>query len=133
VAMTRSPNQLVGRVAGVALLVVGLLGFTVTAAVPFTSVEGGLLLGLLVNSLQNTVHLVLGAVLLVCGLRSVAVARAGNAAVAVAAFLLGILGLFITGGPDNFFAFNGAANVLHFGLAVVLLAVSVGGEKPAAV
>jgi hypothetical protein len=56
-------------------------------------------------------------------------ARAGNSAVAIAVFLLGITGLFITGSPENVFAFNGADNVLHFGLAVVLLAVSVGAEK----
>ena len=128
--MTRSPNLLVARVLGVALLALGALGFAATLRVDFASTEGGLLLGLLLlNSLQNCVHLLLGAVLLVCGLGSVRVARAGNSAVAIALFALGIAGLFITGMPHNVFAFNGADNVLHFGLAVVLLAVSVGAEK----
>ena len=128
--MTRSPNQLVARVLGAALIALGALGFVATLGTDFASSEGGLFLGLLLlNSAQNCVHLVLGAVLLACGLGSVRVARAGNSAVAIAVFLFGILGLFITGSPQNVFAFNGADNVLHFGLAVVLLAVSVGAEK----
>jgi len=128
--VTRSPNLLVARVLGVALLALGALGFTATLRVDFADPEGGLLLWLLLlNSLQNCVHLVLGAVLLVCGLGSLRTARTGNAVVAIALFVLGIIGLFITGSPGNFFAFNGADNVLHFGLAVVLLAVSVGAER----
>jgi hypothetical protein len=128
--VTRSPNILVARVLGAALLALGALGFAVTTGEDFTADNGGLLLGLLLlNGLQNCVHLLLGAALLACGFGPVRRARTGNSVVAVALFLLGILGLFITGTPENFLSFNGADNVLHFGLAVVLLAVSVGGER----
>ena len=128
--MTRSPNILAARALGGALIALGALGFAVTTGEDFAASNGGLLLGLLLlNGLQNCVHLLLGAALLACGFGSVRLARTGNSVVAIALFLLGILGLFITGTPENFLSFNGADNVLHFGLAVVLLAVSVGGER----
>lgn len=130
--MRRSPNRLVATVVGAALVALGLLGFTATAGTGFASVDGGLLLGvLLLNSLQNTVHLLLGAALLLCGWRGPRAARGGNAIVALTAFGIGILGLFTAGTPENVLALNGGDNALHFGVAVVLLAVSVGGERPA--
>jgi hypothetical protein len=43
--------------------------------------------------------------------------------------LLGFVGLFVVGTGFNPLALNGAGNVLHFGTAVLLLAVGAGAER----
>ena len=119
------PNKLVATIFGAVYVLVGLVGFLVTASVGFVATEGGLLLGIFsLNPLHNVVHLLVGALLLYAGLR---MAEAGaatiNTVVGAVYLLVGILGLFIIGGSLNLLALNAADNVLHFLSAVVLLGV----------
>ncbi|MCU1424465.1 MAG: hypothetical protein JWM51_756 [Microbacteriaceae bacterium] len=129
-AMTKSPNRLLGVIFGAVYVLVGLLGFTVTAGVDFLSTDGGLLLGIFeVNPLHNIAHLLIGAALLIAGVRGVRPAKTVNGVVGAAYLLLGIIGLFIIDSAANILALNGADNVLHFGSAIVLLAVALGADK----
>ena len=128
--MFTSPNRLLATAFGAFYIAVGLLGFTVSTGRDFFAAEGGLLLVLFeLNAFQNIVHLVIGAVLLLCGLRSVGAARTANPVVGAFCLLLGLVGLFIIGSDANILAINGNDNVLHFGTAVVLLAAGLGADK----
>jgi hypothetical protein len=130
--MSSSPNRLLGVVFGAVYVLVGLLGFTVTAGVGFIDTSGGLLLGLFeVNILHNVAHLLIGAALLIAGLSSVPAARSLNTTVGAVYLVLGIIGLFIVGSTFNILAINAADNVLHFASAAVLLAVGLGADKTA--
>ncbi len=130
--MSSSPNRLLGVVFGAVYVLVGLLGFTVTAGVGFIDTSGGLLLGLFeVNILHNVAHLLIGAALLIAGLSSVPAARSLNTTVGAVYLVLGIVGLFIVGSTFNILAINAADNVLHFASAAVLLAVGLGADKSA--
>lgn len=128
--MTKSPNRLLATVFGVAYLLIGLLGFTVTGGISFFDTSGGLLLGLFeVNVFHNVAHLVIGAALLIAGLSNVAAARGVNIGIGTVYLLLGIAGLFLVGSEFNILAINEADNVLHFASAAVLLAVGLGADK----
>jgi hypothetical protein len=130
--MSSSPNRLLAVVFGAVYVLVGLLGFTVTAGVGFFDTSGGLLLGLFeVNILHNVAHLLIGAALLIAGLSSVPAARSVNTTIGADYLLLGIVGLFLVGSELNILAINAADNVLHFGSAAVLLAVGLGADKSA--
>jgi hypothetical protein len=98
------------------------------------SSTGGFLFGVFgVNVLQNVVHVVIGVALLAAGLSGVRLARRANSVVGALFLALGLTGLFIVGTDANLLALNGADNVLHFGSSIVLLAVGLGADKPAAV
>lgn len=128
--MKNSVNRLVGVIFGAIYLVVGLLGFTVTAGVGFIATEGGLLLGIFaVNPLHNIAHLLIGAVLLISGLASLRTAKAANGVVGGAYLLLGIVGFFLAGTAANVLALNTADHVLHLASALLLLGVSIGAER----
>ncbi len=128
--MTKSPNRLLGVVFGAVYLLVGLLGFTVTAGVGFLATEGELLLGIFeVNPFHNVVHLLIGAALLIGGLTGVRAAKVVNLTVGGAYLLVGLVGLFILDSALNILALNAADNVLHFASAVLLLAVGLGAER----
>lgn len=128
--MTRSPNRLLGILFGSAYVLIGILGFTVTAGVGFFSATGGLLFGIFeVNILHNVAHLAIGAALLIAGLSSVVAARVINGIVGTTYLVLGMVGLFLVGSALNILALNAADNVLHFGSAVVLLASGLGADK----
>jgi hypothetical protein len=130
--MSSSPNRLLAVVFGAVYVLIGLLGFTVTAGVGFFDTSGGLLLGLFeVNILHNVAHLLIGAALLIAGLSSVPAARSVNTTIGAVYLLLGIVGLFLVGSELNILAINAADNVLHFGSAAVLLAVGLGADKSA--
>lgn len=118
-------------VVGVVYLVVGLLGFTVTGGVPFlaTANEALLLGAFQVNPLQNTLHLVVGALMLAAGFTQPRTARRVNSVAGALLLLLGLVGLYVVGTESNLLALNGAVNALHFGTAVVLLAAGLGAEK----
>lgn len=114
---------------GAAYVLLGMLGFTVTAQVGFFAPEGGLLFGLLqVNGFHNVLHLVIGAVLVAGGLRNAATASTVNAIVGALYLVLGLAGLFLVGTELNVLALNVADNALHFATAVVLLAAGLGAD-----
>jgi hypothetical protein len=120
--MMRSPNRLVALVFGAGYLVLGAGGFFVA--------EDGLLFGVFsVNPVQNATHLAIGAALLVAGLAGLRPAAIVNAVTGAVCLLLGLAGLFVVGTEFNLLALSGAGNVLHFGSAVLLLAVGAGAER----
>jgi hypothetical protein len=132
--VSQSPNRLVAVIVGGLYVALGLVAFTATAGVGIVSTTGGFLFGVLeVNVVQNVVHVVIGAALLAAGFSGVRFARGANSAVGSLLLALGLAGLFMVGTDSNLLALNGADNVLHFGSSVVLLAVGLGADKPAAV
>ena len=132
--MSQSPNRLLGVVFGVVYLLVGILGFFITSTTGFVATSGPRLLGLFeINPLHNVAHLLIGAALLIAGLSGARAAKVLNTTVGAVYLLLGVVGLLIANGnnPLNILALNGADNVLHFGSAVVLLAVGLGADRAA--
>jgi len=128
--MRSSPNRLVATIFGAVYLVVGALGFAVTGGVDFIATEGGLLLGVFeVNPLHNIAHLLIGAALLIGGLKSVKAAKTVNVIVGAAYLLLGIVGFFIADTGANILALNTADHFLHLASALVLLGVGLGAER----
>jgi hypothetical protein len=128
--MSKSPNRLLATVFGIVYVLIGIAGFFVTSGVGLIDPDGGLLLGIFsVNILHNVAHVLIGAALLIAGLSGVRPAKTVNTVVGTAYLLLGIVGLFIVGSAFNILANNGADNVLHFGSAVLLLAVGLGAER----
>lgn len=128
--MSRSPNRMLGVIFGAVYILIGLLGFLVTAGVGFFATDGNLLLGIFeVNPFHNVVHLLIGAALLIGGLSSVPAAKATNVTIAAAYLLVGIVGLFITDTAFNILALNAADHVLHVASAALLFAVGLGAER----
>jgi hypothetical protein len=127
--MRNSPNRLIATVFGAVYLLVGLVGFAVTAGISFFSTEGANLIIFEVNPLHNVIHIAIGAALLYAGLKNVQLARTVNAGVGAVYLLVGILGLFLLSSPLNIIALNGADNVLHLASAVLLLGVGLSMDK----
>lgn len=130
--MSQSPNRLLGVVFGAVYLSVGILGFFLTSGTGFVATSGPKLLGVFeINPLHNVAHLLIGAALLIAGLSRARAAKTLNTTVGAVYLLLGIVGLLIAGGdnPLNILALNGADNVLHFGSAIILLAVGLGADR----
>ncbi|MWC00162.1 DUF4383 domain-containing protein [Agromyces seonyuensis] len=128
--MRNSPNRILGTVFGAVYLLVGLLGFAVTAGVGFVATEGGLLLGIFaVNPLHNVAHLLIGGALLVAGLVGVPAAKTTNTVVGAAYLLLGIVGFFLVGTAANVLALNTADHFLHLASAIVLLGVGLAADR----
>ena len=131
--MSTSPNRMLGIILGLIYVVIGVVGFFYTSATDFASTQGPLFIGLFeVNPLQNLIHLGLGIALLICGLVGVRSARVANLLAGLVFAGAGVLGLGLLAAPTaNIFAFNGAADVLHFASAVVLLTVAIGADREA--
>lgn len=128
--MRSSPNRLVATIFGAVYLIIGALGFAVTAGVGFIATEGGLLLGIFeVNPLHNIAHLLIGAALLIGGLKSVTAAKAVNIVVGAVYLLLGVVGFFLVGTALNILALNTFDHFLHLVSALVLLGVGLGAER----
>jgi hypothetical protein len=128
--MRRSPNRILATVFGIVYILIGVAGFFVTSGVGFFDTTGGLLLGIFeVNILHNVAHVLIGAALLLAGVSGVRASKTMNAVIGAAYLALGLIGLFVVGSPFNILAINGADNVLHFGSAVLLLAVGLGAER----
>ena len=128
--MRSSPNRLVATIFGAVYILVGLLGFAVTSGVGFIATEGGLLLGVFeVNPLHNIAHLLIGAALLIAGLKSVPAAKAVNIAVGAVYLLLGVVGFFLVDTALNILALNTADHFLHLASALVLLGVGLAADR----
>lgn len=119
----RTPAQWYCLLAGLALLLAGLLGFLAdssfkTGSIPDGTVQGGSLLGFEVNGWHNIVHLVSGAVLL-----AAANTRPSAKAIAMAFGLVyGLVALIgLIDGSDVFgiIPINGADHALHVALAAL--------------
>lgn len=127
--MRTSPNRLIATIFGAVYLLVGTLGFFVTAGIGFFATEGVNLIVFAVNPLHNIIHLAIGAALLLAGLTSVPAARSVNTTIGGVYLLVGILGLFLLGSSLNIIALNRADNVLHLASAVLLLGVGLSQDK----
>ena len=118
--MSSSPSRITALALGGVLVIVGALGFTAD--------DVHWLFGILsVNAAQNALHLVVGA-----GLVAIAFTPRApllDALVGTLLLAIGIAGLFIINTPYNVIAVNGAANLLHFASAAVLLAVGLGARR----
>jgi hypothetical protein len=126
----RSPNRLIGTIAGALYLVVGVAGFFVPGSTSFVDTHGGLLLGLLrVNPALDTLHVLFGAALLLAALTRIGAAKIVNTLVGVLCLVVGIAGLFIVGNEINFLSLNGGDNLLHCASAAVLLATGLGTDR----
>ena len=123
----RTLNRTVALAFGAVYLLVGILGFAVTAGVDLAARDGELLLGVFeVNPLHNIVHLAIGAVLLAAGFAGTAAARAACTVVGIGYLVVGIVGMFMAGEQSaNILAVNGADNALHLASAAVLLGTGV--------
>jgi hypothetical protein len=128
---SRTPAQLVATVFGAVYLLVGVLGFTVSGGHPAAGHMGGLLLGIfMVNTLHNVVHLLIGAALLVAGLRGHRPAALADATVGVAYLVVFLYGLVVPlSSAANVVALNAADNVLHLASAVLLGVVGIAGLR----
>lgn len=127
--MRRSANRITTLVVGVGYLLVGAIGLAVTSGLPFADPIGTLLFGFLgVNSLQNLLHLVLGAAFVAAALAGRTQARFATRILGTLLLALGIAGLFLSSTDTNVFAVNAAANLLHFASAATLLAVGLGTD-----
>lgn len=130
--MRASPNRFLAVLIGAISLVIAVLGFASTFDVGFTASEGTALLGIFeVNDLQNTVHLLIGAALFLAGQAGLSAARKMNVAMGSIYALIGILGLFLLEGSDNFLAVSAGGNVFHFASGAVLLGVALAAERDA--
>ncbi|MDY0908629.1 DUF4383 domain-containing protein [Microbacterium sp. CFBP9034] len=130
--MRSSPNRLVATVFGAVYLLVGALGFAVTGGVGFIATEGNLLLGIFeVNPLHNIAHLLIGAALLIAGLKSTVAAKTVNVVVGAVYLLLGVVGFFLVGTALNILALNTFDHFLHLASALVLLGVGLAADRTA--
>ena len=106
-------------IAGVAFLVVGVVGFIVTGFRDFASHDSGhSLLGLELNGLHNTAHVVFG----IAGVllwRTVRGARAFAAILILGYAAVLAFGIVAEGEDWNVLSINAADNWLHLGLIVV--------------
>lgn len=128
--MTRSPNRLLGVILGGLFVVLGGLGLVLTSSIGFFDPTGTQFLGILqVNGLQNSVHVLVGAALMMAALSNQRASATVNSWTGAVLLVLGLVGLFLVGAPYNVFGLNSAANVLHFAAAAVLLAAGLGAEN----
>lgn len=110
-------NRITGLVVGVLYLVVGALGMATNPV-----------LGLVGTSAFGTVlHCAVGVVLVLAA--ALGWSKAANAIVGAVLLAAGIAGLFIISTDANVLGVNGAANLLHFATAAVLLLVGLGARK----
>jgi len=127
----RSINQITGWIAGIAFVVVGMLGFTVSGGHHAAGMDGGKLLGLFqVNVLHNFVHLAVGILLIVGAMGGVRSAKALNTLVGLVYLAVGIAGLFTLDSSVNVIALNGLDNTLHLVAGASLLVVGRFVDRP---
>ncbi len=113
---------------GVVYLVVGGVGFAVTADVDFTARTGESLVIFDLNPLHNIVHLGVGALLFFGAFGGVWAARAFCVVVGAVYLAVGFAGLFAIGEEANILALNHADNGLHLLSGALLFGV---GLRPA--
>jgi hypothetical protein len=125
----RAPAQLFCLVAGITLIVVGLVGFAADGSFDTgPGVDGGSLIGFEVNGVHNVVHIASGLLLLAGAWRP------GSARLVCVVFgltygLVTIIGLIDGRTVLGLFPVNPADNVLHIGLTLLALAFGVMGDR----
>ena len=126
-------NKNVGVGFGVIYVLVGVVGFFVTGFSGFASMNGPLLLGILMlNPLHNIVHVLVGALLIAGGLASITVSRRVNVTVGAVYLLVFAIGLALQGSTANILALNGADHGLHLISALLLMIVGLAADRSSA-
>jgi hypothetical protein len=115
---------------GATFVIIGLAGFFVSGSHDAVGADGGELFDLFqVNVLHNIVHVAVGAVLVAAGILGGRPAKATNIVVGAGYLVLFAVGLVVVGTGANLIALNGADNVLHLVLGIVLAAVGLGTNR----
>lgn len=128
--MAQSPNRLLATVVGIVYLLIGLFGFFVATSVAYATTQGAVLIGLFgVNGLLSTIHVIVGAALLLAGLAGKTGAKVLNVIFGLGFFVLGIFGLFLHHSAGNVFAINDADVVLHLVTGFLMLVAGLGADK----
>ena len=111
---------------GIVFLVVGILGFIPACTINLNGMP--MLLGIFhVNTAHNIVHLVSGAVFLLCGMAGAGPSRTFFRIFGLVYALVAILGFLKPAGPVLWIISNNMADVwLHVGLAVTMLFLGFG-------
>jgi hypothetical protein len=129
-SLSQSPNRLLGIVAGIIFILIGLLGFFIATPYPFATPQGGVLIGLFAsNGLLASVHVVIGGFLLICGLTARLPAKIVNLIAGVGLFAFGVFGLFAWHTSANIFAINSADIVLHLVAGLLLALTALATDK----
>jgi hypothetical protein len=115
----RTPAQWYCLLAGLVLIVAGVVGFFVDASFDTgNDVQGGSLLGFEVNGIHNVVHVASGALLLFASPNR-STAKAVAIAFGATYGLVAVIGLIDRNDVLGIIPINSADNVLHVGLALV--------------
>jgi hypothetical protein len=118
----RSVGEIIAGALGVVYLLVGTLGFLVTAGVGFAATSGGDLLGIFeVNPLHNIVHLAIGVALVGAFVAGPSATRAVATIIGAVYLIVGVAGFVVTGSDANILALNLPDHLLHLGTAAALL------------
>jgi Domain of unknown function (DUF4383) len=125
----RAPAQLFCLVAGITLVVVGLVGFAADGSFDTgRGIDGGSLVGFEVNGVHNLVHIASG-LLLLAGARRPGSARAVCLIFGLTYGLVTLIGLIDGRTVLRLFPVNPADNVLHIGLTVLAIAFALMGDR----
>jgi hypothetical protein len=115
---------------GAALVVVGLLGFTVSGGHPAAGATGGHLIGVFkVNVLHNLVHLAVGTLMIFAAVAGTRLAKTANVLVGAGYLVVGVAGLLVVGTRLNVLALNAADNAMHLALGLVLSAMGLLADR----
>src|SRR5437764_14987998 len=122
-SLTHSPNRILGGVFGVVYVLVGAVGFAITAGMGLMEPAGHQLIIFELNPLHNVVHVLVGGLLAGAALGSAGASKVVNTLVGAVYLLVGIAGFFLVGSELNIIAVNHPDNLLHLVSAAVLLGV----------
>lgn len=122
-----SRNQQFGYAFGAVYVLIGLIGFAITADVGFAAKNGDNLIFFEINPLHNIVHLAVGALLVGGAAAGKVATRAVNSLVGAVYLLVGLAGLAIIDSESlNILALNHADNVLHLVTAIAAITIGLG-------
>lgn len=128
--LTQSPNRLLAEVVGIILVLLGLFGFFVATDLPFATPQGAVFLGLFAsNGLLATLHVVAGAVLVLCGLIGPRSSKIFGSIVGLGLVVIALFGFFADHTAGNIVAVNIADNIVHLIFGALLLAAGLTSDR----
>lgn len=128
--MLHSPNRLLGTIFGIVFLIIGILGFFLATPLPYATAEGAVLIGLFAaNGALSTIHVLVGAALLLSGLGGVLPAKLAAVILGAALFVFSLVGFGIAHTGANIFAVNTPDNLLHLVVGLILLVLGLTTDK----
>ncbi|BDZ48337.1 hypothetical protein GCM10025867_05780 [Frondihabitans sucicola] len=128
--MSQSPNRLLGVIFGTIFLIIGLFGFFLATPFPFATAEGAVFIGLFAaNAALSGIHVVIGAILVLCGLTGTLSAKIAGVLIGVGLFAFGIFGFVAAHTSANIFALNTPDSLLHLLVGLLLAAAGFASDK----